>query len=201
MSHAFVKTPGSGLPKSVEDMALSSMSVVKPQLRLVKETFFGPQGRYPEDRFTAVLHLPFVSGYILGIVGAFFDYRGVHLSDLDTLQCVISLSDHFMVNGCDVQISLHHNMQQDIYRFGVEVGQAEFRSTKRERSLGLPIKFSMLSEILSAFLRSHDDRALTQALKSIGDGLQIDPQDYDDHVRRWNVTKEFGLEKKVARGM
>lgn len=126
-------------------------------------------------------------------MGAFLDYKRVSLSERDKLASVIEISNAFMINVCDCQISLHYIMQQPIYGFGLDVGAAEFAITLADRARGQPIQFVMLAQFLMTFIKYPDDRTLQLNLELLGKALSLPPQDYPDHVRRWNVQKEYSF--------
>lgn len=192
MTHPFRKASGPGLANDVDLYIGQALDVAKPQLGLIKEEFFnGAFG--PPQAFRGILTFPFVAGYVLGLTGAFLDYKRVSLSERDKLASVIQISNAFMINDWDCQISLHYTMQQPIYGLGLDVGASEFALTLSDRARGQPIQFVMLAQFLMTFIKYADNRTLQLNLELLGKALSLPPQDYPDHVRRWNVQKEYSF--------
>ncbi|MBA4131692.1 MAG: hypothetical protein C0519_09730 [Hyphomicrobium sp.] len=192
MRHPYRQATGSGLTDQTEQYIRQSLDIVRPQLGFIREEYF--QGAFaPPQAFKGITSFPFVAGYVLGVTGAFLVHKGVSLNEHETLASVVDISNLFMVNRCDCEISLHYTMQQPIYDFGLDVGAAEFALSLAARARGEPIQFMMLAQYLMTFLKYPDDRTLRLNLELMGKALSLKPQDYDDHVRRWNIQKQYSF--------
>jgi hypothetical protein len=188
VSSIFDKEPGTGLPETVEIMGRNMLDVVRPQLWLIRERYFtGDQGQqWPPAAFAGFLGFPLIAGYILGFLGAFLQRRKIGLSDSDILRSVIDVHNAFLANRLDVEMPVHYMMQQSSFKFGLDVGAADFSGGYK----GVLLAASQL------FLKHDDPRTLKLNLQLFCDGhgvpLRTD-QTFDEIIGRWSTQKRYSM--------
>lgn len=189
VSSIFDKEPGTGLPETVEIMGRNMLDVVRPQLWLIREHYFtGDQGQqWPPSAFAGFLGFPLIAGYILSFLGAFLQLRKISLSDNDILRSVIDVHNAFLANRLDVELSVHFMMQQSSFKFGLDVGAADFSGG----SNGI-----LLATSSQLFLKYDDPRTLKLNLQLFCDGHGVPlctDQTFDEIIGRWSTQKKYSM--------
>jgi len=170
-------------------MGRNMLDVVRPQLWLIRERYFtGDQGQqWPPGAFAGFLGFPLIAGYTLGFLGAFLQLRKISLSDTDILRSVIDVHNDFLANRLDVELSMHFMMQQSSFKFGLDVGVADFNGGS---------KGILLAASSQLFLEYDDPRTLKLNLQLFcsGHGIRLlTDQTFDEIIGRWNTQKQYSM--------
>lgn len=197
----FDKEPGTGLPSNVENIGRSSMDVVRPQIFFIRDHFFtGDAGHWPEESFRDFIQFPVVSGYILGLVGAYLQFQKITPPEVDILKCVLDVHNHYVANQLDVEMSIHFMMQQSTFKFGLDIGMVDVTRYLKEQALAGQSQYALLAAISQVFLQCNDARTLKLNLqifcKMHGIPLRSDDV-FDEISERWDVQKEYSMNPVV----
>lgn len=193
----FDKEPGTGLPSKVENIGRSSLDVVRPQIFLIRDHFFaGDAGQWPKESFLGFIQFPVVSGYVLGLVGAYLQFQNVRLQEVDILKCVLDVHNHYVANQLDVEISIHFMMQQSAFKFGLDIGMADVARYLNEQARTGQSRYALLAAISQIFLQYNDARTLNLNLQIFCKmhGVPLRSGDVlDEVINRWDVQKQYSM--------
>jgi hypothetical protein len=193
----FDKEPGTGLPVQIENIGRGTLDTVQPQLFFLRDQYFTGDGKpWPESAFADFIRLPLVSGYALGIVGAYLEFQKVTPSETQILRCVLDVHNHFVGNDLDVEISIHYMMQQPIFKFGLDVGSADVRRYLREQKQAGRSQYVLLTLLCPLFLKYSDAETLKLNLITFSSHHGLQPREnamWTEIIDRWQVHKEYGM--------
>jgi hypothetical protein len=191
----FDKEPGTGLPSKVENIGRSSMDVVRPQIFFIRDHFFtGDAGHWPEESFPGFIQFPVVSGYILGLVGAYLQFQKISPPEVDILKCVLDVHNHYVANQLDVEMSIHFMMQQSTFKFGLDIGMVDVTRYLKEQALTGQSQYALLAAISQVFLQYDDARTLKLNLQIFCKmhGIPMRSDDILDEIsERWDEQKQY----------
>ena len=193
----FDKKPGTGLPSKVENIGRSSLAVVRPQIFLIRDHFFtGDAGKWPEESFPGFIRFPVVSGYVLGLVGAYLQFQNISPSEVDTLKCVLDVHNHYVANELDLWMSIHFMMQQSAFKFGLGIGMVDVAQYLDERARTGQSQYILLVAISQMFLQYNDARTLKLNLQIFCElhGIPLrDVDTLDEIIERWDEQKQYSM--------
>lgn len=192
----FCKEPGSDLPKQTEHIITSTFDVVRPQLMLMQERFFNdPSSAWTPAAFTKFVRFPIIAGYALGLIGEIHQSQAIPITDLEKLRCVIHADSHFMINRLDLNLSMHHAMQQTVFRFGLATGIADVEINSAVMAQGGRASYALLAALCDILLTYEDDRTLILNLQIFHRtyGLKATDVDFAKLASRWNEEKTYSI--------
>jgi len=188
-SSYFDKEPGTLLPENAANFASQMLDVVRPQLFSIKEQYFGEkEGQLPSRTFGGFLGFPMNAGYTLGFLGAFLQQRGISMSENIVLRSVIDVNNDFLINGYDVELSVQYTSQQSSFKFGLDIGAADFGVRSQQ-----PALLAVSSQL---FLKYNDERTLKLNLQLFcsAHGVPLrDDHTFGDIIKRWQTQKRYSM--------
>jgi len=192
----FCKEPGSDLPKQTEHIISSTFDVMRPQLTLLQERFFNdPNSAWTPAAFTKFIRFPVIAGYALGLIGEIHQSNAIPITDMDKLRCVIHVDSHFTINRMDLSLSMHHAMQQPVFRFGLATGIADVEMNRAVMAQGGRASYALLAALCNILLTYEDDRTLILNLRIFHSnyGLKATDVDFAKLASRWNEEKTYSI--------
>jgi hypothetical protein len=193
-SSCFDKEPGTLLPENLKRIAFNMLNVVRPQLFLIKDQYFGgKEGPLSPGAFGGFLGFPLNAGYTLGFLGAFLQHRAISMSENNILRSVIDVHNDFLANGFDLELSVHYTMQQSSFKFGLDIGAADFSVRSQQ-----PVLLAASSQL---FLKYDDERTLKLNLQLFCKGHGVPPRDdhtVDEIIQRWQTQKRIQHDLNVS---
>lgn len=197
----FDKEPGTGLPSKVENIGRSSLDVVRPQIFFIRDHFFTKDaGQWPKESFPGFIQFPVVSGYILGLVGAYLQFQKIRPPEVDILKCVLDVHNHYVDNQLDVEMSIHFMMQQSAFKFGLDIGIADVTRYLKEQARTGQSQYALLAAISKVFLQYNDPRTLKLNLQifcKMHDIALRSDDVFDEIAERWDVQKQYSMNPVV----
>lgn len=194
----FDKEPGTGLPTQVESIGRNSIDVVRPQLFFLRDQFFSADATAPwqMSAFSGFLKFPLISGYILGVHGAYLQFQKIGLSEANILKSVIDVNNHFIANQLDVEMYINYTMQQSTFKLGLDVGVIDVYRYLNEQMKTGKSQYILLAAICQLFLRYEDEETLKMNLESFIEMNGIPPRDQGtlgQIIERWITQKTYSM--------
>jgi hypothetical protein len=162
----------------------SLLGIVRPQIFSIQDNFFdGRAGR--TAAFAKFIRFSVFAGYTLGIATAGFAERKENLTEHDVLKLVMDVHTMFSANHADIDVCRHFWWQEPTFRFGLDVGSADYKRYMAEQARTGKSEYVLLVALVR-LLFDH----LDSDCETLTDNLEVFCQTHGIHLRSTDILND-----------